>query len=153
MKRDTFPVQPGSAERPFGHCAWCGKQIGAGWFCTGTHYNLYVARFAAQPGDRPVSGAQEPREADLIGRAREHVTSPGAHALLDEVERGRRRREERPAQPLHAHEVTPADAAMIRMMAGANFGPDATVVLPSGKTITGAEMQRWVEAQREEQQS
>jgi hypothetical protein len=45
---------------------------------------------------------------------------------------------------LHAHEVTPADAALIRMMSGAHFGPDATVTLPSGKTITGAEMQRWI---------
>ena len=38
------------------------------------------------------------------------------------------------------------DAVFIRMMAGACFGPDATVTLPSGKTITGAEMQRWIEA-------
>lgn len=30
---------------------------------------------------------------DLIAYARAHVTSPGAHALLDEVERGRARRE------------------------------------------------------------
>lgn len=48
--------------------------------------------------------------------------------------------------PLHAHEITPDDAAFMRMMAGARFGPDATVVLPSGKTITGAEMARWLEA-------
>jgi len=48
--------------------------------------------------------------------------------------------------PLHAHEITANDAAMIRAMAGANFGPDATVTLPSGRTITGAEMQRWLEA-------
>ena len=47
---------------------------------------------------------------------------------------------------LHAYEVSPSDAAMIRMMAGACFGPDAKVTLPSGKTITGAEMQRWIEA-------
>ena len=47
---------------------------------------------------------------------------------------------------LHAYEVTPNDAVFIRMMAGACFGPDATVTLPSGKTITGAEMQRWIEA-------
>ncbi len=36
---------------------------------------------------------------------------------------------------------------MIRMMAGANFGDGATVTLPSGKTITGAEMRKWIEAQ------
>ena len=47
---------------------------------------------------------------------------------------------------LHAYEVTPNDAVFIRMMAGACFGPDVMVTLPSGKTITGAEMQRWIEA-------
>jgi hypothetical protein len=47
---------------------------------------------------------------------------------------------------LHAFEVTEADAAVIRMLAGAKFGPEASVVLPSGKTVTGAEMARWVEA-------
>jgi len=49
--------------------------------------------------------------------------------------------------PLHAHEVTADDAAMIRMMSGAHFGDSAAVTLPSGKTITGAEMRRWIEAQ------
>lgn len=33
---------------------------------------------------------------DLIAYARAHVTSPGAHALLDEVERGRARQEGAP---------------------------------------------------------
>jgi len=47
---------------------------------------------------------------------------------------------------MHAYEITPNDAAFLRMMAGAKFGPDATVVMPSGKTITGAEMARWLEA-------
>jgi hypothetical protein len=36
----------------------------------------------------------EPREPSLIAYARAHVTSPGAHALLDEVERGQARRRE-----------------------------------------------------------
>lgn len=49
--------------------------------------------------------------------------------------------------PLHAHEITPNDAALIHMMAGAHFADSATVTLPSGKTITGAEMRRWVEDQ------
>lgn len=48
--------------------------------------------------------------------------------------------------PLHAHEITDADAALIRMMAGATFGPDVTITLPSGRTITGAEMQLWLDA-------
>ena len=52
----------------------------------------------------------------------------------------------RPSDELHAYEISPNDAALIRMMAGAHFGPDAAVTLPSGKTITGAEMQRWLEA-------
>lgn len=50
-------------------------------------------------------------------------------------------------RPLHAHEITPVDAALIRMMAGAHFGDGATVALPSGKTITGTEMRRWVQTQ------
>jgi hypothetical protein len=29
-------------------CLWCGKPIGAGRFCTGTHYNLFVARYGRQ---------------------------------------------------------------------------------------------------------
>lgn len=36
---------------------------------------------------------QDRREQDLIDYARTRVTSPGEHALLDEVERGRARRE------------------------------------------------------------
>ncbi|MEO3860908.1 hypothetical protein [Acrocarpospora sp. B8E8] len=52
-----------------------------------------------------------------------------------------------PDAPLHAHEVTPADAAAIRMPTGAQFGPEATVTLPSGKTITGAEMARWLDSE------
>jgi hypothetical protein len=51
------------------------------------------------------------------------------------------------ADALHAYEITPDDAAMIRAMAGARFGPDAKVTLPSGKTVTGAEMQRWLDTQ------
>lgn len=73
-----------------------------------------------------------------------------------ELERRREHREHRepeierygdngtkPTTPLHAHEITPEDAAMINMMAGAHFGDDAKITLPSGRTITGAEMRRW----------
>lgn len=45
--------------------------------------------------------------------------------------------------PLHAHELTADDAAFMRMMRGAAFGDDVTVVLPSGIRITGTEMRRW----------
>lgn len=54
-----------------------------------------------------------------------------------------------PQGPLHAHQITPDDAALMRRMAGASFGPNGTVTLPSGRTVTGAEMQRWVETHQE----
>lgn len=66
--------------------------------------------------------------------------------ILREAERNHQRRTTA-SDALHAHEVSPADAALMRMMAGAKFGPDAAVTLPSGKTITGTEMARWVEQQ------
>lgn len=47
-------------------------------------------------------------------------------------------------RPLHAHEVTPADAAVLRMLAGSQWGPEAALRLPSGRTVTGAEVARWV---------
>jgi hypothetical protein len=47
-------------------------------------------------------------------------------------------------EPLHAHELSAADAAVIRMLAGATFGPEAVVTLPSGRRATGVEMARWV---------
>lgn len=47
-------------------------------------------------------------------------------------------------EPLHAHELSSDDAAMIRMLAGANFGPETSATLPSGRQVTGAEMARWV---------
>lgn len=51
---------------------------------------------------------------------------------------------------LHAYQVTPLDAACIQMMAGARFAPDAEVILPSGRKISGAEMTRWVGKSYEE---
>lgn len=45
--------------------------------------------------------------------------------------------------PLHAYEVTQNDAALIRAMARACFADDAIMTLPSGRTVTGAEMRRW----------
>lgn len=107
------------------------------------------------------------REPDLHELARpalaaEAATNPRLAALLAEIDRGRARRasssdtsptpapEPTPTptpEPLHAHEVTADDAALIRMMKGAHFGDGFTLVLPSGKAITGAEMCRWVEQQ------
>lgn len=55
-----------------------------------------------------------------------------------------------PSNELHAHEITPNDAAVIRMMGGSQWGDDATLTLPSGKTITGTEMRRWAETEPED---
>lgn len=54
------------------------------------------------------------------------------------------------SEPLHAYEITPDDAALIRMMVGSKWGPGATLTLPSGRTITGDEMQRWLDASKDE---
>lgn len=51
---------------------------------------------------------------------------------------------ERETTPLHAYEITPNDLAFIQMMVGVHFGPDAVVTLPSGKTLTGAAMARFI---------
>lgn len=37
------------------------------------------------------------------------------------------------------------DCAMLKMSSGASFGEDATVVLPSGRSVNGAEMRYLVE--------
>lgn len=51
------------------------------------------------------------------------------------------------AGAIHAHQLTPDDAAIIRMLAGASFEPNSSVTLPSGRTVTGTEMNRWLESQ------
>jgi hypothetical protein len=38
-------------------------------------------------------------------------------------------------------QVTAADAAILKMLAGASFGPNASVILPSGRQIDPAEAQ------------
>lgn len=80
---------------------------------------------------------QERRERDFeLDRAeREYHRKRGVFALESPTE----------FEPLHAHEVTANDAALMRMLRGATFGPDAKVQLPSGKWVTGDEMARWVE--------
>jgi hypothetical protein len=97
--------------------------------------------------DRPAP--DQPSETDLIAYARAHVTSPGAHALLDEVERGRARKTV-PSGELHAFAVSPDDAAFIRVMGGPHFPPSVSLTLPSGKAITGAEMRLWAENQEQQ---
>lgn len=64
--------------------------------------------------------------------------------LAAEVARGRERSEA--SGELHAHEVTSDDAAVIRMLAGSTWADGASMTLPSGKTITGSEAQRWIDA-------
>lgn len=46
-------------------------------------------------------------------------------------------------RPLHAYELTPNDAAAMALLSTATFGPNASVVLPSGRKVDGAEMSRW----------
>lgn len=99
---------------------------------------------ASQP--EPLS----PSELYLAGGGNLDTTNDRVRALLAEADRGhhRHRAEKSVASdPLHAYEVSASDAAVMRMMAGASFGPSATVTLPSGRTITGSEMQKWIEAQ------
>lgn len=42
--------EPAALARPHQHCQFCGKRIAAGKFCTGTHANLFIARFGS-PSD------------------------------------------------------------------------------------------------------
>lgn len=37
--------------------------------------------------------------------------------------------------------LTPDDAACLQMLAGVNFGPNASLTLPSGRVLTPAEAQ------------
>jgi len=76
---------------------------------------------------------------------RAHTEADTDHAIVDWNSRPLRAHIPADSGPLHAHEVTPDDAALIRVMAGARFGPDARVTLPSGRTITGTEMQQWLD--------
>lgn len=106
---------------------------------------------------RPLSPREPRSPMELYLEGGGDLSNPRVAALLAEAERGWNRRDTGDANraertppsatgPLHAHEVTPADAALIRMMHRAHFGPDATVTLPSGRTITGTEMQQWIDA-------
>ena len=62
-------------------------------------------------------------------------------ALADEIERGMRRRDQ---GGLHAHELSPNDAALLDMLTGANCTFGEGITLPSGRFVTGEEMYRWV---------
>lgn len=44
--------------------------------------------------------------------------------------------------------VTGNDDAILAMLAGAQFGPDASVTLPSGKKIGAEEAQTWTDLYR-----
>lgn len=106
---------------------------------------------------RPLSPREPRSPTELYLEGGGDLSNPRVAALLAEAERGWNRRDTGDANraertppsatgPLHAHEVTPADAVLIRMMHRSRFGPDATVTLPSGRTITGTEMQQWIDA-------
>lgn len=56
-----------------------------------------------------------------------------------------RRRRAEAAGSLHAHELSPDDAALLRALFdnGVEFGHKATITLPSGREVTSEEMRRW----------
>jgi len=65
-KAGMLEERPPRREKETGlRCLWCGKRIDGGRFCTGTHYNLFVARYGRQTHDA---------EADQAGTVR---FSPG----------------------------------------------------------------------------
>lgn len=146
----------------------CGKlwrvgrdiQFGDAWFRAGW---LARRRYQRQVSEtRPPERSEDSPSVDLAEETLGRLAGNGPHAaaLYQSYMEGKRRRdrevlpdrvddaERREPSPLHAHEITKDDAALIRMMSGAQFGDSATVVLPSGKTITGAEMRRWVDDQK-----
>ncbi|MGW8954663.1 hypothetical protein [Streptomyces sp. NPDC055709] len=101
------------------------------------------------PSPDPAAGPAGDLHNRVRPTLREKAASrPNLRALLNEIDRGRERSQDRSTEAtdvLHAHEITAADAAMIRMMAGATFEPGFALTLPSGRTITGAEIARWIE--------
>ncbi|MFD6334895.1 hypothetical protein ACFWGI_35705 [Streptomyces niveus] len=104
-----------------------------------------IAEFTTrqQKEDREQSRARE--AARLLTELAASRSDIGRH--LGRTGRSRAQQSERESPPLHAHEMSPDDAALIRMMAGAHLADDVKVKLPSGKTISGTEMRRWIEAQ------
>ena len=120
-------------------------------------------RRGPRPGRRGSAGSPDLHGLALPELTRRAESNPFLKVLLAEVERGRQRctvqltgpypgsesesGQDVESAPLHAYEIGPDDAHVIRMMAGAHFKDSAQVGLPSGKTISGAEMRRWIEAQ------
>jgi hypothetical protein len=62
------------------------------------------------------------------------------HIIRARQQRDMRTLRRQPKQPMR----TMTDEDLFRMMKGADFGPGAQITLPSGKTISGDEMQAWV---------
>jgi len=46
--------------------------------------------------------------------------------------------------PAEVTDLTPNDAAYLRMIASAPFAPGQVIALPSGRTVTGAQLARWL---------
>lgn len=145
----------------------CGKlwrvgldiQFGDAWFRAGwLARRRYQRQVAAPQAPDPAENAEDTPGPDLAEETLGRLAGNGPRAaeLYQSYMEGKRRRDREAPEdlhpraepsPLHAHKITPDDAALIRMMSGAHFGDAATVVMPSGKTITGAEMRRWVDSQ------
>jgi hypothetical protein len=49
--------------------------------------------------------------------------------------------------PLHAYELSADDAALLNALAGSYWAPTATLMLPSGRVVSGDEIARWVQSQ------
>lgn len=124
----------------------CGKlwrvrndiQFGPAWFKAG----WLTRRKYRREQDAAARGHNNPECAEATGEVLEEPPTEiesRYHAGPDDMEIPE------PETILHAHEITTNDAALIRAMAGAQFGAASTIVLPSGKAITGAEMQRWAD--------
>lgn len=145
----------------------CGKlwrvgrdiQFGDAWFRAGWLARRRYQRQAAAPTESEDAEPSPPNDLAEETLGRLAGNGPHAAALYRSYMEGKNRRNREPElddldsveppepSPLHAHEITPDDAALIRALSGATFGGNVT--LPSGKTISGAEMQRWVDDQND----
>lgn len=145
----------------------CGKlwrvgrdiQFGDAWLRAGWLARRRYQRQTVKPARSTEAGHSPSTDfaEETLGRLAGN--GPLAAALYRSYMEGQERRSREPepddadtlepleTSPLHAHEITPDDAALIRALSGAQVGPNSTVTLPSGKTITGAEMRRWIDNQ------
>ncbi|MBB3665925.1 hypothetical protein FB384_004884 [Prauserella sediminis] len=109
----------------------------------------------------PSSRTRSPSEIFTAGGGNLATANPVTRDLLLDADDAHRRRErdrdtddatdaelvEPPQDTLHGYEITTADAVAMRILANSEFDPDSVVTLPSGRAVTGREMQRWIDSQ------